>query len=93
MAARALRALPVELARSSIPRGARGTIMPIRRLSATPIRAGGHGPEYDEPGGWLFGIPPDQKYQKEGWENTWHYGFWGSLILGVIAYAYKPDTS
>lgn len=37
-------------------------------------------------------MPPGQKYQKEGWENIWFWGFCGSLGLGVIAYAYKPDT-
>ena len=52
-----------------------------------------HESHYDPPSGWLFGVPPGQKYQKEGWENTWVYGFWGSLVLGVVAYAYKPDTS
>ncbi|KAL9101216.1 MAG: hypothetical protein Q9163_003498 [Psora crenata] len=52
-----------------------------------------HESHYDPPSGWLFGVPPGQKYQKEGWENTWVYGFWGSLLFGVVAYAYKPDTS
>lgn len=52
-----------------------------------------HDSHYDPPSGWLFGVPPGEKYQKEGWENTWVYGFWGSLLFGVVAYAYKPDTS
>lgn len=52
-----------------------------------------HESHYDPPSGWLFCVPPGQKYQKEGWENTWVYGFWGSLLFGVVAYAYKPDTS
>lgn len=30
---------------------------------------------------------------KEGWENLFIYGFFGSLILGGVAYAFKPDTS
>jgi len=52
-----------------------------------------HGSHYDPPSGWLFGVPPDEKYKKEGWENIWVYGFWGSLGLAVVAYAYKPDSS
>ena len=52
-----------------------------------------HESHYDPPSGWLFGVPPGEKYQKEGWENTWVYGFWGSILFGVVAYAYKPDTS
>lgn len=42
--------------------------------------------------GWLWGVPPDQKYENEGWEGIWFYGFCGSMILGTIAYAWKPDT-
>lgn len=52
-----------------------------------------HESHYDPPSGWLFGIPPGEKYKNEGWENAWVYGFWGSLLLGIVAYAYKPDTS
>ena len=48
---------------------------------------------YDPPSGWLFGVPPGQKAPKEGWENVWVYGFFGSLLFGVVGYAYKPDTS
>ncbi|OCK90292.1 uncharacterized protein K441DRAFT_473103, partial [Cenococcum geophilum 1.58] len=55
--------------------------------------SGSHEDHYDPPSGWLWGVPPGQKYQKEGWENIWFWGFCGSLGLGVIAYAYKPDTS
>ncbi|OCK80155.1 hypothetical protein K432DRAFT_382486 [Lepidopterella palustris CBS 459.81] len=55
--------------------------------------SGSHEDHYDPPSGWLWGVPPGQKYQKEGWENVWIYGFFGSLGLGVVAYAYKPDTS
>ncbi|CAD6569839.1 MAG: hypothetical protein ASARMPREDX12_003095 [Alectoria sarmentosa] len=52
-----------------------------------------HESHYDPPSGWLFGVPPGEKYKNEGWENSWVYGFWGSLLLGIVAYAYKPDTS
>lgn len=51
-----------------------------------------HGSHYDAPGGWLWGIPPGQKYEKEGWEGIWYYGFFGSLGLAAVAYAFKPDT-
>lgn len=52
-----------------------------------------HDSHFDPPSGWLFGVPPGEKYKKEGWEDLWMYGFWGSLLFGVIVYAYKPDTS
>ena len=52
-----------------------------------------HEPRYDPPGGWLWGRPPGEKYEKEGWEGIWYWGVWGSLGLTVVAYAYKPDTS
>ena len=40
----------------------------------------------------MFGVKPGEKYENEGWENIWFYGFGGSLLLGVIGYCYKPDT-
>ncbi len=66
-----------------------------RALSVSPLRlsAGAHEDHYDPPSGWLWGVPPGEKYKKEGWENMWIYGFFGSLGLAVVAYAYKPDTS
>jgi hypothetical protein len=39
-------------------------------------RASGHEPQYNEPGGYLFGekpLPPGQKRVKEDWENIWIY--------------------
>lgn len=76
-------------------------LLPARTFSTHPPDVSEHpSPEtatheshYDPPSGWFLGVPPGQKYQKEGWENTWVYGFWGSLLFGVVAYAYKPDTS
>ncbi|CAB4384874.1 unnamed protein product [Rhizophagus irregularis] len=59
-------------------------------------RASGHEPQYNEPGGYLFGerpLPPGQKRVKEDWENIWIYGMGGSLLLGTIIAIYKPDTS
>jgi len=53
----------------------------------------GHESPYDPPTGWLWGIKPGEKYEKEGWENVMIFGFCGGLGLAVIAYAFKPDTS
>jgi hypothetical protein len=52
-----------------------------------------HEDHYDPPSGWLFGVKPGEKPPQEGWENIWVYGFFGSLFLGVVGYAFKPDTS
>ena len=54
---------------------------------------GAHEDHFDPPTGWLWGIKPGEKVEKEGWENLWIYGFFGSLGLGVVGYAFKPDTS
>ncbi|KAL2063132.1 hypothetical protein VTL71DRAFT_6204 [Oculimacula yallundae] len=95
-AIRALRALkPLSSSPSSAPRIA-STITSTRDFSATPSpRAADHAHEdhYDPPSGWLFGVKPGEKPEKEGWENVWVYGFFGSLALGVVGYAFKPDTS
>ncbi|KAK1149499.1 hypothetical protein N8T08_005048 [Aspergillus melleus] len=50
------------------------------------LRAADHGDHYDPPTGWLFGVKPGQKYQKEGWETMWYYGFIGSLLAAGVAY-------
>ncbi|KAL2144865.1 hypothetical protein VTI28DRAFT_8425 [Corynascus sepedonium] len=65
----------------------------FRYFSTTPRRAGGGGMQYDPPSGWLWGVRPGEKYQNEGWEGPFFYGFWGSLIVFAVAYAWKPDTS
>ncbi|KAL5116479.1 hypothetical protein ACEQ8H_005600 [Pleosporales sp. CAS-2024a] len=65
-----------------------------RAFSQTRARAsGGHGSSYDPPSGWLFGVKPGEKYEKEGWENAMLYGFGGSVVFVIVAYAFKPDTS
>ncbi|KAF2797835.1 hypothetical protein K505DRAFT_322281 [Melanomma pulvis-pyrius CBS 109.77] len=72
------------------------TTSSARALSTTtPLRAADHGHEshYDQPTGWLFGVKPGEKYQKEGWEGIWYWGFYGSFALATVAYAFKPDTS
>ncbi|KAK3292596.1 ESSS subunit of NADH:ubiquinone oxidoreductase-domain-containing protein [Chaetomium fimeti] len=65
----------------------------FRFFSATPRRAGGGGMQYDPPSGWLWGVRPGEKYQNEGWEGPFFYGFWGSMVVFAVAYAWKPDTS
>ncbi|KAK5652784.1 hypothetical protein OQA88_9640 [Cercophora sp. LCS_1] len=64
-----------------------------RTFATTPRRAGGGAPHYDPPTGWLFGVKPGEKYEKEGWENIFYYGFCGSFAVFAVAYAFKPDTS
>jgi hypothetical protein len=54
---------------------------------------GAHEEPYDPPSGWLFGVKPGEKAEKEGWEGLFIYGFFGTLGLGVVGYAFKPDTS
>ena len=63
-------------------------------LHAHPGSSGGHhGDHYDPPGGWLWGLRPGEKYEKEGWENVFYWGFYGSFAVAAVAYAFKPDTS
>lgn len=83
---------------------ARALLRPTSTITSTPraaasfsqssLRKSGGGGEshYDAPGGWLFGVKPGEKYEKEGWEGPFYWGFCGSLGLAVVAYAFKPDT-
>lgn len=83
------------LARRALPSAAVARTIAARRpLSASSqLRsAESHGDHYDPPGGWLFGVKPGEKYQSEGWENIFYWGFFGSMAFGVIGYCYKPDT-
>ncbi|KAI0155268.1 ESSS subunit of NADH:ubiquinone oxidoreductase [Xylariaceae sp. FL1272] len=64
-----------------------------RQFSATARTPASHGPQYDPPTGWLWGVKPGEKYQKEGWETSFYWGFCGSLAVAAFAYAFKPDTS
>ncbi|KAK8069330.1 hypothetical protein PG994_005946 [Apiospora phragmitis] len=41
-----------------------------RTFSSTAARPASHGPQYDPPSGWLFGVKPGEKYQKEGWGDA-----------------------
>lgn len=73
-----------------------------RTLSTTrPVRAAashqddhGHGHEshYDAPGGWLWGVRPGEKRQREGWEVGMAI-YCASIVIAVVAYTMKEDTS
>lgn len=67
----------------------------IRALSATTrARAAAEGEShYDPPTGWLWGIKPGEKYEKEGWEGIMFWGFGGAFVALAVGYAFKPDTS
>jgi hypothetical protein len=93
-ALRAAKSLSTPLSSSSLATSSR--ITSTRAFSNTArARAADHAHEdhYDPPTGWLFGVKPGEKAEKEGWETVWVYGFFGSLAVGVVAYAFKPDTS
>ena len=50
-----------------------------RALSATTrARAAAEGEShFDPPTGWLWGVKPGEKYEKEGWEGLMFWGFGG----------------
>ncbi|RMZ78216.1 hypothetical protein DV738_g4074, partial [Chaetothyriales sp. CBS 135597] len=52
-----------------------------------------HEDHYDPPGGWLWGVRPGEKYEKEGWERifTWFYIL--PIVVGTIFYVNKEDTT
>lgn len=64
-----------------------------RAFSQSPaVRGGGGDHHYDPPSGWLFGVKPGEQYEKEGWEGLMYWGFGGTCLFAVVAYAFKPDT-
>jgi hypothetical protein len=65
-----------------------------RTFTRTAPRAAGdaHGSHYDPPSGWLWGVPPGQKAEKEGWETIFYWMFCGGCVAGAVGYAFKPDT-
>jgi hypothetical protein len=74
-------------------RPATATLRPVTRaFSQSQAVKGGHDSSYDPPSGWLFGVKPGEKYEKEGWEAPIYWGFCGSMVFAVVAYAFKPDT-
>lgn len=73
-------------------------VVAIRRTTTTVVARRGmagdaHGHHYDAPNGWLFGVQPGEKAKKEGWENIFYWGFFGSMAVATVGWAYKPDTS
>lgn len=92
------RAINSGTSRSPVTHSSQTPIHAARTLTSTArIRAADHGAAhedpYDPPSGWLWGIKPGEKPEKEGWEGVFFWGFGGSLLLGAVAYAFKPDTS
>jgi len=53
---------------------------------------GDHADHFDAPSGWLWGIRPGEKYEKEGWEGL-AWVFVGAWVVAVAAYTMKEDTS
>lgn len=47
---------------------------------------------FDPPSGWLWGIRPGEKYEKEGWEGL-AWVFVGSWVVAIALYTMKEDTS
>lgn len=95
-----LRVHPSQALRRSAPSLQQSPKTPPQKLqqksqfsTGLPRSSASHGDHYDPPTGWLWGVKPGHKYVKEGWEGLWMYGFFGSLIIASIAYAFKPDTS
>ncbi|KAI1327446.1 ESSS subunit of NADH:ubiquinone oxidoreductase-domain-containing protein [Xylariaceae sp. FL0255] len=89
-----LRSATRALSSASSTTSASATVARRQFAASARVQGGGaHGPQYDPPTGWLFGVKPGEKYQKEGWEGIFFYGFCGSILLTAVAYGFKPDTS
>ncbi|RDW66219.1 hypothetical protein BP5796_08022 [Coleophoma crateriformis] len=88
-----LRALAKSQPIRSIPTTSSSTSRALSTTSRLAAADHAHEDHYDPPSGWLFGVKPGEKAEKEGWEGIWVYGFFGSLGLAAVAYAFKPDTS
>ncbi|KIW71809.1 hypothetical protein PV04_00042 [Phialophora macrospora] len=54
--------------------------------------ASGHDDHFDPPAGWLWGIRPGEKYEKEGWEGL-AWVFVASWVVAIAAYTMKEDTT
>ncbi|KAF5374775.1 hypothetical protein D9758_000213 [Tetrapyrgos nigripes] len=70
--------------------------LPIRNGTIQSKRLASGSPHFNEPSGLLFGekpLPPGQKRVKEGWENIWYFGMFGSMGFAAVMLYYKPDTS
>ncbi|EQB56868.1 hypothetical protein CGCF415_v007437 [Colletotrichum fructicola] len=73
-------------------RAIKTTAPSTRAFSVTARRAGG-GSDFDPPSGWLWGVKPGEKYEKEGWELPFYTLFCGGIIATGVVLAFKPDTS
>ena len=92
--------------RQQTPLQARTVITPLRQASSQPAAHDlkgsdggheadhhhGHEDHYDPPGGWLWGVRPGEKAEKEGWE-PFAWAFVGIWVVAVAAYTMKEDTS
>jgi hypothetical protein len=100
-----LASLALRTARPSLTRPL-AAVAPARRITTSSAAPAAHPPaadhgdhgehhddHYDPPGGWLWGIRPGEKYEKEGWEDIFIYGFGGCFLVAGIAYVFKEDTS
>ncbi|PVU86488.1 hypothetical protein BB559_004276 [Furculomyces boomerangus] len=63
-----------------------------RRTNTGALKRSGHGPELQEPTGYLFNRKPGEKIEPEGWEKIWFYGFYGAMLYGAVGLYFKPDT-
>jgi hypothetical protein len=77
----------------AVQRSIATTQTPKRSLSSTAPARSAHGGDYDPPTGWLWGVKPGEKYQNEGWEKPFFWGFCGSLLVAACVLPFKPDTS
>ncbi|KAI0348470.1 hypothetical protein BDW22DRAFT_1320133 [Trametopsis cervina] len=83
---------PASLARAVPIRGAARTVAPATRRYASH----GHGPQFNEPSGWLFAEKPSptgEKRKKPDWERPWFWGMYGGMGLAAVLLYYKPDTT
>lgn len=106
MLARRLARLAAPIARSSQTQtsfaGRTSQSAAARSFSSTALRKAasqaehhddhGHESHYDPPGGWLWGIKPGEKVEREGWEIPF-YVMCAAYVIATIAYTMKEDTS
>lgn len=52
----------------------------------------GHESHFDPPGGWLWGVRPGEKREKEGWEGMFVL-MCVAYVAAFIAIGMKEDTS
>ncbi|KAJ2892591.1 NADH:ubiquinone oxidoreductase 11.6kD subunit [Zalerion maritima] len=82
---RATRALHHQPSPSPAAASTRSFSLTTRRPAAEP--------RYDPPTGWLWGIKPGEKYEKEGWETPFYWLYCAPLLLTGVWMFFKPDTT